>query len=147
MSENTNTTLDSILDSTLDDLADLPEFSVFAPGVHRVVIDFEQKTVSNHPSIEAKFKLLETVELANPAEDTAAAIPGTESSVLFTLDNKFGQGKFKEFIKPICEHLGVSSIRAAVDGAKGLEVLIVTKIRQNKEKTQHYLDVVSLNVL
>ena len=143
MSENSS--FDSILDSTLDDLADLPEFAVFPPGAHRVSIEFEQKEVNKHPSIEAKFKLLETVELADPTSDPVAA--GTESSVLFMMDNEFGQGKFKEVIKPIAAHLGVTSIRQAIEGAKGMEVLVVTKLRQNKDKTATYMEIASLAVV
>ena len=137
--------LDSILDSTLDDLADLPEFAVFPPGAHQVTISFEQKEVNKHPSIELKLKLKETLEMADPSVPPPVA--GTESSVLFMMDNEFGQGKFKEIIKPIAAHLGTSSIRQAIDGAAGMEVVVVTKVRQNKEKTQSYLDIVSLTVV
>lgn len=137
--------LDSLLDSTLDDLADLPEFALFPAGAHRVSIEFESKEVNKHPSIELKMKLLETLELADP--ETAPAAPGTETSVLFMMNNEFGQGKFKEAIKPVAAHLGVSSIREAVEGAKGMEVVVVTKQRANKDKTATYMDVVSLSVV
>lgn len=137
--------LDNLLDSTLDNLADLPEFSIYPAGAHRVTVEFEQKEVNKHPSIEAKFKLLETLELADPTAPTPAA--GTESSMLFMMDNPFGQGKFKEVIKPIAAHLGVTSIREALEGSKGMEVVVVTKVRQNKEKTASYMDVVSLQVV
>ena len=142
---NDQTALDSLLDATLDDLADLPEFSKYPAGAHRVTIEFEQKVVNKHPSIEAKFKLLETLELAEPTDAPQAA--GTEASILFMMDNEFGQGKFKEAITPIAKHLGTSSIRQAVDGAKGMEVVIVTKIKQNKDKTAEYMDLVSLSVV
>lgn len=137
--------LDSILDSSIDDLADLPEFAVFPNGVHRVIIDFESKEVNKHPCVELKMKAVETIELANPAADTPLEA-GTESSVLFMLDNEFGQGKFKSIVKTLAEACGTSSIKETVEAAKGMEVQVVCKVRQNKDKTQSYTDVTKVIV-
>jgi len=142
MSENLD--LDSILDSSIDDLADLPEFAVFPNGVHRVVINFEKKTVNNHPSVEMKMKALETVELAN-AGDTPLE-PGTESSVLYMLDNEFGQGSFKAIMKTLAEATGSTKLSEAMEAAQGMEVQVVCKVRQNKEKTQSYTSVTKIIV-
>lgn len=143
MSENTD--LDALLDSTLDNLADMPEFAIYPPGAHRVSISFEQKEVNKHPSIEMKMVLRETLELAEPTDVPPEA--GTETSMLFMMDNEFGQGKFKEVIKPLAAHLGTTSIRDAINGANGMEVVIVSNVRQNKEKTAKYMNVVSLTVV
>lgn len=132
--------IDSILDSSIDDLADLPAFQVFPSGVHRAIINWEKKEVNNHPCMELKMKAVETIELANPAEDAPLAA-GTESSVLFMLDNEFGQGKFKAIIKQLAEATGTSKISEAVDASQGMEVQVVCKVRQNKDKTQSYTDV------
>jgi hypothetical protein len=132
--------LDSLLDSSIDDLADLPEFQVYPNGVHKVIVDFEQKTVNNHPCIELKMRAVETIELADPTKDVPLN-PGVESSVLFMLDNEFGQGKFKTVIKAFASHLGTSSIKDTVEAAKGMEVDVVCKVRQNKDKSQSYTDV------
>ena len=132
--------LDSILDSSINDLADLPEFQVFPNGVHRVLISFETKEVNKHPCVELKMKAIETVELANPSEDQPLAA-GTESGVLFMLDNEFGQGKFKSIVKQIAAVTGTSSIKETIEAANGMEVQVVCKVRQNKDKTQSYTDV------
>lgn len=134
--------LNSLLDANLDDLADLPEFQVFPAGAHKVVISFESKEVNKHPCIEAKFKLLETLETSDPTAAPMAV--GTEGSCLYMMDNEFGMGNFKKTIKPFAAHLGVSSIRDAIEGANGMEVVIVTKVRQNKEKTQSYCEIVKV---
>lgn len=140
-----NVNLDSLLDLSLDDLADLPEFKVFPAGAHRCTMELQSKDINGHPSVELKLRLVETVELANPTDEPAAA--GTESSVAFMLDNEIGQGKFKEILKPIAQHYGVGKFGEVQEACKGAEVLVVTKTRQNKEKTQTYLDVVSIQVL
>jgi hypothetical protein len=137
--------LDSILDSSIDDLADLPEFQVFPNGVHKVIISWESKEVNKHPCMELKMKAVETVELANPAADSPLAA-GTESSVLFMLDNEFGQGKFKSIIKQIAEATGSTKISEAVEASNGMEVQVVCKVRQNKDKSQSYTDVTKVIV-
>lgn len=136
--------IDSLLDSSIDDLADLPEFAVFPNGLHRVVINFESKKVNDHPSVELKMKLIETVELANAA-DTALE-PGAESSVLYMLDNEFGQGKLKTIISQLKESFGGTSLREVMENANGAEVSVVCKVRQNKDKTQSYTDVTKVIV-
>ena len=144
MSETT-VNIDSLLDGTLDDLADMPEFKVYPAGAHRVIISFEKKEINKHPAIELKCKLLETVELSDPSEVQPEV--GTESSVAFMLDNELGQGKFKEILKVLSAHLGTVRPSEIMEQAKDMEVLVVTKVRQNKEKTASYLDIVSMQVL
>jgi hypothetical protein len=141
----TTTNLDSILDMQLDDIADLPEFKVFPAGAHRVTIKFDKKEINKHPAMELKLKLIETVEIVDPSEIAPAA--GTESSVAFMLDNEFGVGKFKEVLKPLAAHLGLSQVSEIIEQSADMECLVVTKIRTNKEKTQNYLDIVSLQVM
>lgn len=131
MAEDT-TIIDDLLDSTLDDLADLPEFKPFPPGAHRVILKFEKKTVNKHPSVELKLTAKETLELVNPTKDTPLE-PGTETNVLYQLDNDFGQGKFKEALVPLGEHLGLTKLKDIMEAANGMEVTVVTTIRKNKD--------------
>lgn len=124
--------LDSILDSSIDDLADLPEFSLYPSGVHRCIIDWESKEVNKHPAVEMKMKLVETVELANPDEDQPVN-PGTESSSLFMLDNEFGQGAFKKIMKTLGEACGTNKISETVEASKGMEVSVVVVTKPDKK--------------
>lgn len=140
-----STNLDNLLDLSLDDLVDLPEFKVFPAGAHRCTMKLESKEINKHPAIELKLTLIESVELADPAEEPAAA--GTESSVAYMMDNEFGQGKFKEILKPLAAHFGLAKFGEIQEASSGSEVLVVTKQRQNKDKTQTYLEVVSLQVM
>lgn len=137
--------LDSLLDGTLDDLADLPEFKPFPVGTHYVVMTLAQKKVGTHPAIEVTMKAIETKELAN-AEDTPLK-QGDETSVAYMLDNEYGQGGFKELMKAAAEKFGVKSNRDLMADLQGAEVLVVTGIRQNKEKTQSYTNIKTLAVI
>ncbi len=132
--------IDSLLDSSIDDLADLPEFQVYPNGVHKVIVNFEQKVVNKHPCVELKMAAVETIELADPTKD-APLLPGTESTVLFMLDNEFGQAKFKAVIKAFATYCGTTSIKDTIEAAQGMEVDVVCKVRQNKDKSQSYTDV------
>lgn len=131
--------LNSLLDANLDDLADLPEFGTFPAGSHLVTIKFEEKEVNSHPCIELQMTAIETKELSNPADTPLKA--GDQGSVLYMMDNEFGQGNFKKMIKPIAAATGQSNIRGVMEAANGMEVEVVTKVRQNKDKTQSYTDV------
>ena len=138
--------IDSLLAMSLDDLPDLPEFKVYPAGAHRVTMKFEKKQIGTHPAVEVKFTMIVTEGLTDPAKDQPVDA-GTESSVAYMLDNEFGLGNFKELMKPLAAHFGLSSIPEIMEAAANLEVVIVTKTRQNKEKTQTYLEVTQLIVV
>lgn len=123
---------DSILDSSIDDLADLPEFGMYPSGAHKVIIKWEQKEVNKHPSMEMKMTMVETVELANPATDQPVA-PGLESSALFMLDNEFGQGVFKRIMKSIAEACGTSKISETIEASQGMEVTVVVTVKPDRK--------------
>ncbi len=149
MNQATDTSaLDALLDATLDDIADLPEFKAFNNGAHRALLSLNIKSINDAACIEASFKLQETLELADPADTPDA--PGAESNMLFQLDNEFAMGRFKNLAKPIGEHLSNNALRAIIDQTKNLEVMIVTKKRSGKKGTanadKEYLDVVELQV-
>lgn len=138
--------IDNILDGTLDDLADLPEFKPFPVGTHKAVLTMEQKVVNKHPAIEVKLKALETIELPSGSEAEPVS-PGQEGTVLYMLDNELGQGKFKKLLKQLAETYGTDKTnRQIMEEAQNAEVLVVTTLRSNKEKTKQYMDIDSIVV-
>lgn len=137
--------IDSLLDSRLDDLADLPEFKVFPPGAHRVVISFSTKEINKHPAVELKLKLVETIELAEPSDVPVAV--GTETSIAFLLDNEFGQGNLKEVAVPLAKYFGTQDLRSTFKESEGAEVTVVTKLRADKnDADKKYMQIKSLIV-
>lgn len=141
--------IDALLDGTLDDLTDLPEFKPYPVGTHAVVLTVVDKTavkdrVNGHPGFEIKMKAIETLELANP--DDAPLVAGAETSVLYLLDNPIGQGSFKKLLASAAEHFGAKSNRELLADLQGATVAVVTRQRQNKEKTQTYTDIVEMKV-
>lgn len=144
-----NFDIDAMLDGTLDDLADMPEFKPYPVGTHAVVLTIVDKTapkdrVNNHPGFEVKMKAVETLELAN--SDDTPLVAGAETSVLYLLDNPIGQGSFKKLLASAAEHFGAKSNRELIADLQGATVAVVTRQRQNKEKTQTYTDIVEMKV-
>lgn len=114
----------SILDGTLDAIADLPGFKVYPSGAHRVeVIHFIEKQIGVHPAVEFAMRLVTTHEQSNPADEVAK--PGDEQNMAFMLDNEIGQGMFKRAITPLYNALKATSIKDAMSRAAGLQVDIV----------------------
>jgi len=143
-----NTDIDSLLDGTLDDLADMPSFKPFVPGTHRAIMTMEVKKIGDNTGVEVSFKHLETVEQADVnAEPTN---PGDETSVLMFLKHpseqaaELGQGQFKEIMKSAAEKFGAKTNRELMAESNGCEVMIVTGVREDKKKGKNYT---SLNAL
>jgi hypothetical protein len=137
--------IDALLDATLDDLADAPSFEPFHPGAHKITINFEQKKIAEHPAIEMKMKLIETVELAD-----TSAVPqkaGSECNVAFLLDNEYGQGDLKKILTVLSAHFGTKTNRETLEAAKGAEVLVTTKIRQKDKDAPKYCVIMDMVVI
>lgn len=138
--------IDSLLDGTLDDLADAPEFKPFPAGTHKVVVTIVQKKIGTHPAFEVGMKAIETIELPAGSEEVPL-VAGATTSVAYMMDNDLGQGNFKKILKSLADHFGAKSNRELISEAQNLEVLVVTKQRMNKDKTQSYTDIVELQVI
>lgn len=145
MNAKANFDMDSLLDGTLDDLADAPEFKPFPAGTHRVTITIAQKKIGTHPAFEVGMTAIETLELADSSQEPLTA--GATSSVAYMMDIEIGQGNFKKLLKSLANHYGLKSNRDLIFDAQNAEVLVVTKQRMNKEKTQTYTDIVELQVV
>lgn len=141
--------LDNLLDATLDDIKDLPTFSPFPRGAHRVLATFGQKDINGKGAITLDFKMVETVEYANPQDaETSPTKEGDTSNTMFMLDNEYGAGNFKRCAAPFVEHVGEAGLRAIVEGVQDVECMIITGLRQDKnDKDKYYLDVKEISVL
>ena len=141
--------LDSLLDSTLDDLEDLPSFRPFAAGAHKCTATFEQKEINGKPAIELKFKLIESLEMVDEnLEEKDMPKAGDESNTMFMLDNEFGRGNLKKCATPFAEALNLSSIRDVVEQVKEVECVIISSIRVDKnDPDKQYLNVKELQVV
>lgn len=139
-----------LLDATLDDLSDLPEWKPFPAGTHRCVFKFETK--KNDKKVTTTYitlKAMETVELANATEDTPLEA-GSEVTVQYQLGNEIGQGKLKALLGSFASHLKLpkeAKLSQVIEAAQGMEALVSTRIQYSKDKTQRYTDIVEVGFL
>lgn len=139
---NTEVDVDSLLDANLDDLADLPSFAPYPPGVHDVKTTMGLKDVNGKKTVTVDFEYVGMVELADPT----SAVPevGSKCNILCQLDNPYGQGTFKMFIKASAEANGIpesASNRQKMEACNATVLRIVSSIRKNKETGAEYLQV------
>ena len=151
---NLNMNIDQLLDGTLDDLADVPEYKDIPPGIHKCSINFELKQVGDKKfqAIQVTLTAIETVEL--PAGATEGAEKGQKSNVLLFLQHdkptvvQLGQGQFKALMKSLAAAYGDQSPRALMEAAQNSEVLAVTSFRQDKrDKTKQYFQLDGITVM
>ena len=123
-----------ILDMTLDDLEDMPTFEPYPAGAHRALVTLETKVVNDVQAVEAKFKLMENLELAEPLKDGVKPLEeGAETSVLCQLNNEWGRGTLKMIATPIGQMLGIASIKDVIEECNDIEVIIVSTVQIGKK--------------
>lgn len=140
----------SLLDSSISDLADAPEFKPFPQGAHRCKFDYTVRQVGEAkiPMFSVTLKIIETLELNNPETDTVPVV-GSETEVSYNMANEYGQGELKALAAKFCAHQGldpaVASLNEAFSAYKGGELVFITKVRVNKkDKTQMYTNIVDV---
>lgn len=139
--------IDALLDSTLDELDDLPTFEPFPPGVHKVSATLNLKEVNDKQCVTLDLVGIETVELSDPSSDEPLKA-GDVCNVLFMLDNEYGRGNLKKVCTPLGEALGTGVIREVIEQTNDMECLILTSIRIDKnDKDRTYLNIKELNVV
>ena len=138
--------LDTLLDSTLDDLEDLPEFKPFSAGTHRCLASFETKEINGKSAVELSLEMVESLELADPQDSMPKQ--GDKSNTMFMLDNEFGRGALKKAAIPFGEALGVSTIRDIIEQTKSIECVVVTSLRTDKnDASKKYLQVKEIGIV
>lgn len=144
-----DTDIDTLLDATLDDLADLPSFKPFSAGAHECKLTLEKKDINSHPTVEATLVLVTTVEYATPtdAEENPNKTGDTCNSAYF-LDNDIGQGKFKTLAAVLGAALGTANLGEIVEQTNDMDVMVITGVRADKnDKDKFYLDIKEVQVV
>ena len=146
-----NTSVNDILDATLDDLADLPSISLFPNGAHKVSLATKIDPVK--ASVMFTMTYIEPLELADPTSTAPAA--GDKNSVFFNLKkkdgsaNEYAQGALKAIVKVLQATFGGATTTEVLEAAKGAEVAVVTKIRLGKGEYEgkDNIDIVKVQII
>lgn len=145
MTDLSNSSVDDILDMELDDLEDMPEFKPFPVGVHKCIVSMEIKEVNDKQAVEVELKAIESMELANPADEPLKADDST--NILCFLDNEFGRANLKEIAAYFKEYAGSGTTRAIIDAVSNVECLVVTGQRYSKKTESTYTTIKELQVI
>jgi hypothetical protein len=141
-----NVSPEDLLDATVDDLADIPEFSLYPPGVHLFVMNWDlAKKIGDKTMIQLSCKGISTVEKAD--EKDPDITPGQETNILFDLKSEWGQGAFKKVMAGLAEKFGPMSNRALCEASNGSEArgLFNHNYVKKTDKTYQTLESVKLD--
>ena len=135
------------LDASLDDIDDLPGFTTFPSGAHLCTIEnWEQKEINQHPAIQIDLKFVELMELTEVLpESERPPVPGDVQSLSYMLDNDFGAGNLKSFLKPLATHFGTTSIKDTLNASKGANIVLVQK--RTEKNDRQYANVKNITVV
>lgn len=136
-----NDIFDTLLDKSLDDLADLPEFKTPDTGIYKLAVTMEMKEINKKPAIIAKFKVRELVELEDtsiPEGDRSKAGDGFDVPFMLRNEdgtpNELGEGRFKEFCAPFATHFEEKNLRVLVTEKMNSPVDITAKVKKVARK-------------
>lgn len=134
----------SVLDGTLDDIEDLPQFLAFPSGAYIVTLvdGLLEKVIANHPAVDMKVRCDEVKELSQPGDAALAPKVGDQGNMAFMLDNETGRGFLKMVLNPIGEKLGIKGNREILAASKGIQALLVVKKVHDAAKQRDYMNLV-----
>lgn len=134
----------SILDQSLDDLADLPSNKPFPEGAHWVQLYFNiNRKNKDKPQPIVKMEYISTEEMSNPEAEMPK--PKDTSTIFFHLfgkdgeKNDYGIGQTKQLLKWIeAASGGALVIPNMISGEEqlgknGIKACVVTKVQQGKD--------------
>ena len=129
--------IDSLLDATLDDLADVPEFKPFPAGTHHCTLSLSSKVIADKPAVEWKLTAVETMELVDPTGTPVKAGDTCSGAFMFVQKdgkpNELAQGQFKELMRPLQAHFGTPTNRLTMEAAEGCAVAVTMTQREGKK--------------
>lgn len=141
----TTLNIDDLLNGTLDNLADLPEFRPFPAGTYKVNLTFDFDKTKAHV-LYARLTMLELIEQADPQEQPLE--PGAKDSVRYDLTNEYAQGNVKKLLAVVAGHFGAASLKDLIAQVKDLECFVVTKqIKSKKDAGKVYTDIAQMEIV
>lgn len=130
--------LDQLLDTSISDLADLPEFKQPPAGAHRCYFNLSAKEINKEPALVMNFKVIETLELEDPETDKPLEA-GDEFDIVGIMTSEFGQGLVKSVAAKACAAVGVDpetlTLGQSFAPFIGGDVIAFTGLRLDKKDT------------
>ena len=144
----------SLLDDSIDALADLEKFTPIPAGSHKVRINWSEPEHEEQVIVALKLTVLETLEMANSSEPVCE--PGKTANIRFPICmkdgspliaasgkvNSFGQGQLKEVIVALQPYFSGNTTREVMANSEGAEVIMTLKVRaSSKDPEQKFNEI------
>ena len=146
MSNAAFTDFDSLLNSSMDDLDDLPPVGVPPTGHYTLVVSAERVTPTEpgkNEYIKFSYEVEAVNEVKNPEEESQAAV-GMKFSQIFSpfkkdgTVNDFGVGFLKEAIAPFAAHFGTRGIGEALQAINKVSVAASLIRKQDRKDPERF---------
>lgn len=153
----------SLLDATLDDLADLKKFEPIPAGSYKMRGEWSYPEDDEHVIVRFDLKVIECLEVPGVDEEK---LPKPDSSAAFYMRiqrkdgqpmlwpsgevNDVDQGRLKEILlalAPTFNPDGTLTNREMIEASQGAEVLVALKVRPNKKDPDQKFNVIKSIVL
>lgn len=139
--------LDDILDGSIDDLKDLPEFKAPHTGIYNLTVTLERKDINKKPAMVAHYVIVDTVSLEDDTiPEGERSKPGDKFDTSFILKDEEGQrselaeGFFKAFMAPFHVHYNDKSIRNVAEHLKSAHSITAKIYRKERSKEKGKFD-------
>lgn len=133
--------LDDILDKSIDDLKDLPEFKSPHTGIYKLSMTAQGKMIAEKPAVEFNFLVKECVSLEDDTlEETERSKAGDKFGVAIFLRNEdgtvneIGEGRMKEMMAPLVKHFGAATVKACIREHLNAPVDVTCKVTRKERK-------------
>jgi hypothetical protein len=155
---------DSILDTSLDDVADLPEYADYLPTGHYklLIADCEKKVVETtnketkqkegSPVVQVTYEVVEVLELKDSTEEPLVK-PGMRFSESYWLNGDSEKKKktleiIKARYKELSEQFKWTNVAEIVAGLKGLTITAaIRSVPDKNDKGRFYIQTKNLQAL
>ncbi len=161
---------DSILDTNLSDIADLPEYLDFCPAGAYIldIVEAEHKKVEvDNPDkkvggkieadvLQVTYEISSIAELVDPSNEGLVKTKVKDGvgsrfneSFFFHKDPKKSQEIFKAKYKAIAEKLGFNSVGETLRGMKGVQILatVTSKKGKDRENERYFINTANIQVI
>ena len=121
---------------SLDDIPDLPEFGAWPAGTYIATAKMNRKIVKmkdgETPCVELSLKMV----AVQATESETVPVEGSETSMLYNLQNEFGLGNFKKVAKSVVSYFGCAgSIGAVVGEVQDVPCVVTLSAKKDKSDT------------
>lgn len=130
------------------DITELSELASFQPpptGVYNMDVSVDFKVINKKPSVEARFKIKDTVDATEPEGKLKVAKPGDEFSIAFILvksdgsPNDVAEGKMREFLEYFIEYAQTTNVEELVTGKiKDVAITATVKTKADKDDDDRF---------